>query len=85
MRNKIEIDLIVTSAEIKNDLIILEEKLKNLMESGDMTVNEFVRKSGASYPWVCDWKNGKLKKNKTGKPRHASYEKILDMASKLEM
>lgn len=72
------------SAIIKKEILLLEEKLKILIQSGDMTMDEFCEKTDSKYPWVCDWKNGKLKKS-NGDPRGASRDKILDMASKLGM
>lgn len=64
------------STQIKNEILILEEKLKNLIETGKMTVIEFSNKTKSNQNWVYPWRAGK---------KNASYEKILDMAKKLEM
>jgi transcriptional regulator with XRE-family HTH domain len=61
-------------AIIKKEILLLEEKMKNLIESGKMSVKDFSHKSGLSLPVTYDWRNGKFK---------PSADKILDMASRL--
>lgn len=71
------------SAQFKKELILLEEKLLNLVESGTMTPKEFCLKTKSSRQWFYEWRNGN--REKAGKKKHITCEKILDMASKLGM
>ena len=61
---------------IKNELLLLEEKLFNMVESGHMTVKEFCEKVDIKHPIYSRWKNWTLT---AGKYDPVSYEQIISM------
>lgn len=62
------------STVIKKEIILLEEKMKNLLKSGTMTKNQFAKKAHVNVTWIYPWLQGK---------RQTRFEQILDMAENL--
>lgn len=66
----------MNSQQISNELIILEEKLKNLTESGDMTTRDFCYIGNISHQMNSYWRNEKSQ---------PSIDTLLTMGKNLEI